>query len=302
MKQVLREYFSFNKRERNGIFVLLLLIFSLFSYLLLAEHLVKTEQVDFSPFQQEIALLDEALYNNAVADSAKFATPYQQKNIPKTDIHYFPFNPNNLSVDNWKTLGLTENQIHVIHNYEAKGGRFYKKEDVQKMYCINERQYQALAPFINIPKATQTSPQAKPTPTLVVIEKQTIDINTATEEQLLSINGIGDYYAKEIIKLRLLLGGFYAKNQLLALWKFDNDKLTSIEKQISIDKSVINTININTCTAKQLKHPYLTWNQVNAIINYRTAHGAYQSVDDIKNTGVINEDVYAQISPYLIVQ
>jgi competence protein ComEA len=289
MKKVLREYFSFNKRERNGIFILLLLIFSLFSYLLLAEHLVKTEQVNFSPFQQEIALLDEALYNNAVADSAKFATPYQQKNIPKTDIHYL-------------TLGLTENQINVIHNYEAKGGRFYKKEDVQKMYCINERQYQALAPFINIPKETQTSPQAKPTPTLVSIEKQTIDINTATEEQLLSINGIGAYYAKEIIKLRLLLGGFYAKNQLLALWKFDNDKLTSIEKQITIDKSVINTININTCTAKQLKHPYLTWNQVNAIINYRTAHGAYQSVNDIKNTGVINEDVYTKISPYLMLE
>ena len=39
---------------------------------------------------------------------------------------FFTFDPNGLSENDWKRLGLSAKQSKVIKNYEAKGGRFKK--------------------------------------------------------------------------------------------------------------------------------------------------------------------------------
>ena len=46
------------------------------------------------------------------------------------------------------------------------------------------------------------------------IEIKTIDINTATEEELIELKGIGETLAKRIVKYRDKIGGFYSVEQL----------------------------------------------------------------------------------------
>src|SRR5690606_26013840 len=66
------------------------------------------------------------------------------------DVEYFMFDPNGLAVVDWKRLGLSDRQIRMIKNYEAKGGRFRKKEDLKKIYAISDADYARLSACIAI--------------------------------------------------------------------------------------------------------------------------------------------------------
>jgi competence protein ComEA len=171
------------------------------------------------------------------------------------------------------------------------------------MYCIPERQYLSLESYISIPETENNfHPFAKNKNESLKPKKIIVELNSADSLQLISLNGIGGFYAHAILKYKAQLGGFYSTKQLLEIWKFDEDKLKNIENKIAIDTTEIKKININTCDSKQLKHPYFKWNQVNGIINYRNKHGLFESVNQIKNTDLIDEATFSKIAHYLIVE
>jgi DNA uptake protein ComE-like DNA-binding protein len=313
MKQFIRDYLTFNKRERNGLFVLLAIITLLIVYLNISDKFIKQEKVDFTKFEKEIEIFNKSAQQ--INDSIKQAN--ENKYIYKKDEHeqaliavkkqpeYFDFNPNNLPENNWQLLGLTEKQIHTIKNYESKGGKFRSKEDLKKMYCIPEKEYLSLEPYIQIPNEKKVLPKyeaIKPENKGTNSENLIVEINTADSALLTRIKGIGPFYAKTIIKYRKLLGGFAAKEQLMEMWKFDSVKFSGIENYIIVDPTEIKKININICTAAQLKHPYISWNIANAIYNYRIKHGQYIKLEDIKKTDLVDDKTYRKIVPYLTLQ
>jgi competence ComEA-like helix-hairpin-helix protein len=62
----------------------------------------------------------------------------------------------------------------------------------------------------------------------------------------------------------------------------------------------VEKININTVTKDQLKiHPYIKWNLANAIIEYRTQHGDYKTIEDLKNIATLDESTFNKIAHYL---
>lgn len=312
MKQAIRDYLTFNKRERNGIFVLLIIIALLITYLNVSEYFIETPKVDFSKFEKEIDAF------NALADLKKdsvLISEFSNRNEANNDNsldnvitdqpEYFNFNPNNLSPENWQRLGFSDKQINVIKNYEAKGGRFRNKEDVKKMYCISSKQFERIEPYIQIPQEekpidnfeknkieTKTPKAANPL----------VELNSADSAYLTKVKGIGPFYAKSIVKYRTQLGGFVNKEQLMEIWKFDQEKFDAIKELIFVDESEIKKININTCTASELKHPYVNWNVANAIVNYRAKHGLFKSIAEIKKTDLIDEETYRKIFPYLVLE
>lgn len=317
MKQFIRDYLTFNKRERNGLFVLLTIIILLIIYLNVSDKFINPEKVDFTKFEKEIELFNASVQhiNDSLKTESKNKYPYSQptSNEPENtekelniQPEYFVFNPNKLAADDWQRLGLAEKQIQTIKNYEAKGGKFRSKEDVKKMYCISEKQYLSLEPYIQIPAENKNFKSAKRQKEEQVKKatfiKTIVELNSADSVQLTKIKGIGSFYAKTIIKYRNELGGFVAKVQLMEMWKFDFDKFEEIEKYIILDASQIKQININTCTAADLKHPYLSWNATNGIFNYRSKHGKYKTLEEIKNTDLVDDETFRKIAPYLILE
>lgn len=302
MKQFLRDYLTFNKRERNGLFVLIGIILLMILYLTISHLFIRPETVDFTQFEKEIELANasvELSKESGITFGKPMATEGSEA-FETSPVERFVFDPNTITATAWKRLGLTDKQITSINNYQAKGGKFRKKEDVKKMYCLPEKQYMSLAPYIQIPedkKVFSNFEIAKPKSPNALVE-----INSADSAQLVSLNGIGAFYAKAFIKYRNLLGGFVAKEQLMEVWKFDSLKLESIKNKITLDVSRIKKININSCTAAELKHPYLKWNAVNAICNYRSKHGNYTRVEEIKNTDLVDAITYRKIAPYLTVE
>lgn len=181
-----------------------------------------------------------------------------------------------------------------------KGGRFYKPEDLQKMYTISPELYQKLLPYVQI-KESGNPKSFVPFERKENVRKTVIvDINTADSAQLDEIKGIGGAFAKRIIKYRERLGGFYKREQLMEVYGLDEQKYAEIKDQISISKRALKTININTAVFNDLKvNPYLSFRQINAIIQYRKQHGNYSGIDDLKKVVLLNQEVIDKISPYL---
>lgn len=197
MKQFIRDYLTFNKRERNGLFVLVSIILLMILYLNISHLFIQPQTTDFTKFEKEIEL--------ANASVSPFPSPLEK--VPKADeafedspLERFVFDPNTLSANDWKRLGLSDKQIASINNYQAKGGKFRSKEDVKKMYCLPEKQYASLEPYIqiaDIKKEIQNFEAKK-----LISQNALIDLNSADSMQLVSLNGIGAFYAKAILKYR----------------------------------------------------------------------------------------------------
>lgn len=301
MKKIIRDYLTFNKRERNGVFVLLAIIVMLIIYLNVSHLFIKEDTTDFTKFEKEVTLLKGTIaQENNYSKKEQISTTDK---ISETKAEYFNFDPNNLPDADWKKLGLTDKQIHTIKNYEAKGGKFKTKEDVKKMYCISEKLYLSLEPYIQISVKENLAAGGRQ---LTIVKSSNsdplVELNTADSIQLIALKGIGAFYAKTIIKYRNSLGGFVSKEQLMEVWKLDQEKFDKIKDQVRVDNSAVKKININTCSASDLKHPYLKWNVVNAIVNYRDKHGKYKTVEEIKKTDLIDDDTFKKIEPYLIVE
>jgi DNA uptake protein ComE-like DNA-binding protein len=218
---------------------------------------------------------------------------------------YFNFDPNGLSESNWLKLGLSHKQIQVIRNYELKGGKFFRKEDLKKIYSISEKQYSMLEPFIKIGNIDVLSGKmtVKTNYKSTGIPKNTlrpiIELNVADSLELESIRGIGPAFASRIIKFRRRIGGFYRKEQLLEIYGMDSLKYDQLKDQIQVNAGLITRININTFTFEEIRHhPYLNYKQMNAIIQYRAQHGSYKSVDDLRKIAILNEEIIRKIEPY----
>lgn len=80
----------------------------------------------------------------------------------------------------------------------------------------------------------------------------------------------------------------------------DIDKYNTIEKYLTIDKSRLKQLNLNTATVEELKnHPYFNWNIANSIIKIRNQKVKFKSVNEIKESVLIDEELFEKVKPYL---
>jgi competence protein ComEA len=284
MKTRVKNYLSITKKEWNGLVVLVVLI----GLVLAAPYvyrLFRTEPViNLKDFDKAAALLSKA----APQPFSKINTGSDVKIQHPV---MFPFDPNNLTIEQWEQLGLSERQANVIKHYQAKGGRFYRREDVRKIYAIPDSDYRRLEPYINIPEEARTK-KAKP--------GEVIELNTADSARLTELKGIGPSFAMRIIRYRGRLGGFFHKEQLKEVYGIDSLKYADVETQVSVNPREVKRININNISFDQLRlFPYLTYNQVNAIIQYRAQHGNYKAIADMENIVLLDKSTIHKITPYI---
>jgi competence protein ComEA len=154
-----------------------------------------------------------------------------------------------------------------------------------------------LEPFIEIKHEEQAV-----TKETSVIPALLVELNTASEEELIKIKGIGEYLAAQIIKYRNRLGGFNSKEQLLEVPKIDSTRYAEISPFIEVNTKAVRKININTASFEQLKqHPYIGYNIALSLINYRTKHGLFNSLEDMKKSALITNQNFPKISYYLCI-
>lgn len=297
MRTFLKDYFSFTKKEYNGILILLFII-TIVLLLPSLNRLVSSEpQYQFSQIKPQIEAIQEIALNEQSKSSKISTHGHTSISTPS----YFQFNPNRLSEQDWRKLGLNDGQIRVLANYQEKGGRFRRKEDLKKIYCISLGQYQALEPYIQIPN----NPQDQSADISISYQPKKhipalVNINLADSTQLETIRGIGPTFANRIMKYRNRLGGFHHKEQLKEVYGIDSAKYAQISEQITIGGGSVKKFNINSVVFDEIKQfPYLSYKQMNAIIQYRKIHGNYKDEYDLAKVVILNPEALTKIIPYI---
>jgi len=305
IKQWFKSFLTLSKSVQRGILFSIILIIILIVINLLLPFFVTNTHVDFSEFKSEIEEFRKSQQN--IADSIRIEQLQNRGELDeilaKEKLKPFPFNPNMLPEEAWSELGLSEKQIKTIKNYEAKGGKFRKKEDLKKMYCISEAEYNILESFIRIPSEFKSKPSpSKNKPIAKQFRYLTLEINAADSSALVNSLNIAPWIAKRVVNYRDILGGFSKAQQLKEVYGFDPTFYNKIEKYISIDTSLITKININTASFKEiLRHPYISYDITKGIVNQRKNKGPYESTIRLIELGILSESLFIKLSPYLSV-
>src|SRR5690242_5160807 len=305
-----KDYFSFTKKERKGIYTLIILVIVIALLPGFFQFFVKDDPIDSSDFQKAIASLksDSAQH----AKSGKTGDDYYNDYTPdyktekKVKPELFYFDPNTTSEADWIRLGITKRTVQTIQKYIAKGGRFYKPEDLRKIYGLKETDAKKLIPFVRINEQKKELSFSKTFPEKKGFEKKTlhpIDINEADSIDFIALPGIGPVLAKRIVAFRKKLGGFYSLDQLSETYNLPDSTFEKIKKYLLVNNKAIKKININSSTVDELKaHPYISYAVANAIFQYRQQHGKFNSIDDLKKIMSIDDQLLEKIAPYLSIE
>jgi competence protein ComEA len=286
----LSDYFTSNRRERRGTFLLCVLVLLLLAASWAAPFFRGEESVDFSAFERQIAALEPM---NAEAP------------VTKTRGRLFRFDPNTLSFEGWLELGLTKPQAATILRYREKGGHFYRKTDLDRIYVLSEADIARLEPYVHISPSVN-SPAKEPVKSLPASYAKErvlsrVDINAADSAVFVGLKGIGPVLASRILRYRERLGGFIAPEQLLEVYGMDTSAYRAFRQQLHADPEQVRKLGINTASAGELKnHPYVrTWALANALVNYRKQHGDFVKVEDIRKCVLVDGELYRKLLPYL---
>lgn len=279
----LRKWFSFSKGERVAVIAILATILVL---ILLCLFRPSRKSLTDASLHNLDSLL--ALRQNAIEAQRQQVTENMQE---ARELHPFPFNPNTMTEEEGLRMGLTDRQVHNILNYRAKGGKFYVKSDLGKLYTISEEDFAQLEPYIVLPEVsrsrnTKTAAQSGvSTPstgsgassTTAKPEKRAIpmvDLNKADSALLEELPQIGGYTAMRIIAFREKLGGFVDKEQLRDVKGMDSARFNTIQPYILIGEVELRKIDVNRDDFKTLvHHPYLSYEQVKRIFRQRESRG-----------------------------
>ena len=309
MLKFFKEYFNLSNNEQRGIIGLLLII--LFVFVGTRIFLMFKPAAEIP--QDNTSLLAE-FYEDSVSYNTKEPKFENDKKDLKAEIKitYFKFNPNLASKNELMQLGFSEKAANVLINYRNKGGQFYKKEDLKKVYGVSNQLYANLESYIDIPKKEYTNNKyqnnykKEESKTNTYNNEEKIDytpiivnINTADSIQLIQIKGIGKIYAARIIKYRNLLGGFKEPQQIKEVYGINEEVYEALKNQIEVGGTV-QKINVNTATWAELKnHPYINSNMAGIITKYIKANGKVTDLDKILNPNIFDEQTINKVKPYL---
>ena len=189
-----------------------------------------------------------------------------RRNVPYPAPESFRFDPNTATVEDFCRLGFTPKQAESIHAYRQKGGRFHRKSDFAKSYVVSDSVYRRLEQYIDIPL---------------------LDLNDADSAALDALPGIGGWYASKIIEYRNSLGGYSCKEQLLEIYRFDQQKYDALKDLVTIKEPYVYPL--WSLPADSLrKHPYIrNYETANAMVLFRN-HNPPDSwtIDNLHSAGI----------------
>lgn len=298
--KLLKSHFWYNKSQRNGIFLLIILIVLFQTLIFLdvfsSDEIVDTNNSEVLAFQKQI-------------DSLKKIEIENRK--PKI----YPFNPNYITDYKGEQLGMSIAEIDRLFAFRKTNKFINSKKEFQQITKVSDSLLNKIAPFFKFPdwvvKRNQELEKQQQSKIFNIDDKtnykepasniSTNDINKATIYDLQSINGIDAKLSERIIKYRTKLQGFSLNDQLYEVWGLDKQTASKILQNFKVvTKPIIKKQNINTITFKELlKNPYIDYNLCIKIFNYRDEVAELQSITELKNIKDFPLDKYSRIILYL---
>ncbi len=283
MRLWVRAFFGFSRMETNAFLILIPLIFLiLFSSPLFRMFVGVPPVPDLDKTDSLIAWLG--------------ARAQSSPKVRKDTVTLHAFDPNDATIEELISLGMRETLAIRISRYREKGGRFRKKEDVLKIFGIDTTWYAMASPWMRFskePSLVNVSTKQKAQPIA--------DINTADTIQLMEVFGIGPVLARRIITFRDRLGGFIRIGQLKEVYGLDSLVVKKLARRFEVRPGFIpRQLAINEVDLETLaNHPYVNRRQAQAILTFRSQRGPLDSLGQLREIKLIDENWLAKMREYL---
>ena len=131
-------------------------------------------------------------------------------------------------------------------------------------------------------------------------QRRIVEINTADTTAFIDLPGIGSTLASRIVLFREKLGGFINVKQIGEVYGLRDSVFQLILPYLRCDSGKIKKLHINIAGKEELKsHPYIRWSIAAMLVNYRTHHGPFRSIDDLRKIENLEDSALNKLIPYL---
>jgi competence protein ComEA len=293
MKNTVRNFLSLSSAERKGVIALMVIIVLLVG---IQAYVYFFESAKPIEIQHLVGDIPQKPGPQIAQDDQEI--DYREELLQESGFEPMPFDPNEISATEMKQLGMSSKLISTMINYRKKGGKFYRKEDLRKIYGMNEAMYQRLVPFITI-KNILPAPLNR---SLVheMTTNRVLDINHADTLVFENQRGIGPVLSRRIIRYRTLLGGFYDTRQLGEVFGLTDSVVMQLSLHFFADTAAISRLNVNEASEWELaRHPYIGKHMARGIIMYRSKVQFIKRTEELLVNGLISEEDFRRLRYYL---
>jgi DNA uptake protein ComE-like DNA-binding protein len=269
----IKDYFKFSREQRTGIVVLfgIIIILQLVYFF-----------VDFNPIEKEYPDKQKWVSLQSEVDNAKMHAVNDKPKI-------YPFNPNFISDYKGYKLGMSVQEIDRLLDFRNDNKFVNSAKEFQDVTKVSDSLLNVIAPFFKFPdwvnnkkefkeyKYVQNSGFTKKEKIVL------IDINQATKEDLIKINGIGEVISLRILTQKEKLGGFVSMEQLKDVWGLSPEVILNLNTHFKIAKLPnLNKIDVNNASIKELSQFfYFKYDLARQIVKYRSMNGDFKNIEDL---------------------
>ena len=281
-----RSHFVFNRSERNGIFFLVLVIILLQGVYFFVDF---SSEVELSPEKEQ-----QLVKFQVQIDSLKRVAAVEDT------FRIYPFNPNFISDYKGYTLGMTVEEIDRLHAFRASDRWVNSSDEFQQVTGISDSLLKELKPYFKFPvfvASGKGNSEGKTKNSALPIQ----DLNAATAEALMQVNGVGEVLSKRIVKYRESIGGFRDGIQLNEVYGLPPEVVEKILRSFKIlnapssEKQDLNSISVLALS----EIPGFSYELARDVVEYREQRKRIESFEELRKIKGFPVEKLAGIQLYL---
>lgn len=271
-----KSHFVFNRSERNGIFLLAVIIILLqtfyfsFDFFSSPQNTSPEDLEQLARFQQQI---DSVKRVASTADSVQFHS----------------FNPNFISDYKAYTLGMSIEEIDKLHAFRAEDKWINSTVEFQEVTGISDSLLSLISPYFRFPQWRRDNGGERESNIVSASSFPVEDLNEASSEAFRRVQGVGEVLSERIVKYRKRIGGFVNISQLNDVYGLSPEVVDRISVAFEIreipgrEKKDLNSISVLALS----EIPGFTYELARDVIEYRE-----------RREGIVNFNELAEIKGF----
>jgi len=282
-----KSHFKYNKYQKNGIFVLIVLIISLQLIFYF---------INFSPNK-----ITSNLSEGELKSFTKEMDSLQKDKLQRNSKKIYPFNPNYITDFKGYQLGLSVTEIDKLLAFRKQGKFINSAKDFQNVTGVSDSLLKTISPHFKFPNWVINKNNDKKNKLRKSKNIKIQDINSATVSDFKTVYGIGEKLAERIVKYRNKLQGFSFNSQLYEVWYLDKEVADKVLNKFQVKKQpTILKIDVNNATVRELaNNVYINYDLAKKIIAYRNEVAEIQSLEELKKIDGFPLNKFNLIALYL---
>lgn len=271
--ETIKSFFKFSREQRTGVFLLL-------SIIIIVQLLYFF--FDFNSISSTTPDKEKWLSLQSQIDSLK-----QEKlnYVPKI----YPFNPNFITDYKGYKLGMSVAEIDRLLAFRKQNKYVNSAQEFQKVTQVSDSLLNAISPYFKFPDWVNNKKEFKEykkfaNTAFAKKEKLVIlDINQASQEDLIKIYGIGEAISLRILKFKESLGGFVSMEQMNDIWGLSPEVIDNLNTHFKVSNAPnVKKIDINNASIKELSlFPYFKYPISKNIVTFRSMNGDIKNIEDL---------------------